>query len=250
MAKLESLLKIEGTLDGMTFYKGPDGSYLVKTKSGVSKNRIANDPAFIRTRENGQEFGHVATSGKWFRRAIATLLFDVKDRYKSSRLTQVLAKVKNLDTTSVRGERKVNIGLQTAEGKELLKFFDFNKNAKLNSILRTNYSLDTTTSEVQIPEFNPLQHLGVPQGATHVEISAALLKFNFEDGVGDVVVSNVENLQIENIETSLVFTFPNTPGGTGNDYYFLKVAFYQTINATQCPLNNGVYNAVQLIEIV
>jgi hypothetical protein len=250
MAKLKSLLKIEGTLDGMTFYKGPDGSYLVKTKSGVSKNRIANDPAFIRTRENGQEFGHVATSGKWFRRAITSLLYDVKDRYKSSRLTQVLAKVKNLDTTSVRGERKVNVGLQLQEGKELLKFFDFNNNARLNSVLKTNYNLDTTTATIQIPDLNPVQHLGVPQGATHVEISAAHLMFNFEDGQGEVVMSNVENLAIDNTITPLTLTFATTPNGTGNEFYFLKVAFFQAVNNTQYPLNNGVYNAVQLIEIV
>lgn len=34
MAKLKSLLKIEGTLDGMTFYKKADGQYYVRTKGG------------------------------------------------------------------------------------------------------------------------------------------------------------------------------------------------------------------------
>lgn len=55
MAKLKGILKIEGTLDELTFYKTQDG-HLVKTKGGVSADRIANDPNFQRTRENGSEF--------------------------------------------------------------------------------------------------------------------------------------------------------------------------------------------------
>lgn len=51
MAKLKGILKIEGTLDELTFYKTQDG-HLVKTKGGVSAERIANDPNFQRTREN------------------------------------------------------------------------------------------------------------------------------------------------------------------------------------------------------
>ena len=52
MAKLSGILKIEGTLENLTFYKTQDG-HLVKTKGGVSADRIANDPTFQRTRENG-----------------------------------------------------------------------------------------------------------------------------------------------------------------------------------------------------
>ena len=51
MAKQQSFLKVAGTLDGLTFYKSVDG-HLVRTKGGVSKGRIMNDPAYIRTREN------------------------------------------------------------------------------------------------------------------------------------------------------------------------------------------------------
>ena len=61
MAKLKGIIKLEGTLDNLTFYKAKEG-YLVKTKGGVSKERIQNDPAFERTRENGSEFGSSAFS--------------------------------------------------------------------------------------------------------------------------------------------------------------------------------------------
>ncbi|WP_206106589.1 hypothetical protein [Ilyomonas limi] len=72
MARLNGILKIEGTLQDMTFYKTQDG-HLVKTKSGVSGDRIANDPAFARTRENGYEFGNAAAAGKLLRDAIRVM---------------------------------------------------------------------------------------------------------------------------------------------------------------------------------
>jgi len=40
------------------------------------------------------------------------------------------------------------------------------------------------------------------------------------------------------------------PVGTGQAFYFLKVAFFQEINGTQYPLNNGAFNALQLIEVL
>jgi len=41
MAKQNGILKVTGTLDELSFYKGKDG-FLVKTKGGISKNRIKN----------------------------------------------------------------------------------------------------------------------------------------------------------------------------------------------------------------
>ena len=41
---------------------------------GVSKQRIMNDPAFARTRENGAEFTNVAHSGKMIRNANSVLI--------------------------------------------------------------------------------------------------------------------------------------------------------------------------------
>ena len=73
MAKLKGIIKLQGTLDELTFYKTQDGN-LVKTKSSISKERIATDPAFIRTLENGAEFGSAASAGKLLRAAVLSLM--------------------------------------------------------------------------------------------------------------------------------------------------------------------------------
>jgi hypothetical protein len=120
MAKSKGLLKIEGALDGMTFYKSQDG-YLVRTKGGVSGKRIANDAAFARTRENMAEFSTCASAGKLFRAALRVLTASTSDTRLTARVTQLMTQIKNLDGVSARGERLVSVGLVTPEGKTVFE---------------------------------------------------------------------------------------------------------------------------------
>ncbi|RYH72773.1 hypothetical protein EVU94_11200 [Flavobacteriaceae bacterium 144Ye] len=249
MAKLKSFIKIEGTLDGLTFYKGKEG-YLIKTKGGVSARRIKNDPAFARTRENGSEFGQAATSGKQLRRAIIDLMSDAKDDLVTSRLTQAMTKVKNADTTSPRGQRKVAIGLESPEGRLELIGFNFNNNAILSSVLLTDYELNTTTGEVDIPSLIPIQNLNAPEGATHVSLESGFLNLDLSTDVKDLQLSPIVNLPIDATNTPVTLTPAAPAAGTGNEFFFLKVAFFQEVNGTQYPLNNGAFNALQLIDVL
>ena len=45
MAKQTGIIKLKGTIGDISFYKSADG-HLARSKGGVDKNRIANDPAF------------------------------------------------------------------------------------------------------------------------------------------------------------------------------------------------------------
>ena len=249
MGRLKSFIKIEGTFDDLNFYKSQDG-YMVRTKGGVSGNRILNDPAFARTRENGLEFGHITGSGKTLRRAVVDIMADAKDNRIASRLTKAMNLVKKQDTTSVRGQRKVYIGLSTPEGRAALKGFEFNGRSTLSSVLLADYSLDTATGEVSIADFIPARRLNIPQGATHVSLSCGFLNLDFETGDKALELSNVVNLPINLTATTVILTPAAVPAGTGNQLYFLKVAFFQEMNAVQYPLNNGAYNALQLIEVL
>jgi len=110
MARQKGILKIEGTIGGMTFYKSKDG-HLIREKGGVSADKIANDPAFQRTRENGREFGNAGTSGKVLRDTIRNLMMTASDGRVTSRLTKVMMGIIKEDTTSLRGDRNVGVGI-------------------------------------------------------------------------------------------------------------------------------------------
>ncbi len=150
-----SILKVKGTIDGLTFYKSKDG-HLVRTKGGIEKGRIMSDPAFVRTRENISEFGSVAQSGKLFRQAIGTYLNRAKDSRTNSRLLQVMHQLKKMDVLSMRGERQVHLGLNTSAGKQLLKGFDFNQKATLFSVLYAPFESDLNTLDEKTYAFQTI----------------------------------------------------------------------------------------------
>jgi len=175
MARQGGLLKVVGKLDDLSFYKSADG-FLVRTKGGVSADRIANDPTFQRTRENGAEFGMSASAGKLLRTALRNLMMTASDNRVVSRLTRLMTDVKNLDAANERGERHVHEGFDLPEGKALLKGFNFNNRAILSGILFKSYALNTTTGALDITGLVPMMDVVSAPGATHLTIKAGWSK--------------------------------------------------------------------------
>lgn len=127
MARQKSFLKFTGRIGDVSFYKSPDG-YMAREKGGVDGDRIATDPVFQRTRENGAEFGTAGRGGKLIRNSMMSLVKGASDRLAVGRFTKQLVKAVQEDGTSARGKRNLLDGnLMLAEG------FDFNIDAKLGS---------------------------------------------------------------------------------------------------------------------
>ncbi len=248
MAKASGIIKIEGTVEDLTFYK-KDGKNFVRRKGGVPKERIENDPNYVRTRENNSEFGHSGTAGKVLRMAMGSLVFKAKDGKLSSRMLQVMSRIKNLDTTSARGFRQVSVGLSTPEGKQLLKGFDFNINAPLNGVLFAPYDLNTTTGVIEITDFIAAEQLQFPQGSTHISFQSAVLAIDFDTEVSELAYSNIVNLPINLTPTTVTLTPTSVPTGTGLQLFLLMISFYQEVNGVQYSLKNEGYNVLNVVEV-
>lgn len=247
MAKFDGIFEIQGTLKGMTFYKTQDG-LLIRTKGGISKDRMAKDPAFQRTRENGKEFAHLAESGQLIRKGLGGMLKLAKDPRMSSRMMSVLSKVKNLDLTSPRGERKVGIGLASPEGKLLLKGFNFNIQARFDRVFRSLYSLDTTTGTFSVNDFVVSEMLTLPEGATHVSLSNAVGRVDFTTGEFETTVSPKTNLSVSDPAQPISLAPATLPTGNGFLLFYLLLEFFQEVNGTQYPLKNHAHNVLCLLE--
>lgn len=110
MPKIKGIITLQGTMNGMTFYETLDGP-MVKSKSSIDKERIATDPRYERTRENGKEFGHCSKMSKLLRNSVSSKVMYAKDYVTSGRLNRIMLQIKNYDSMSIRGERKVWNGL-------------------------------------------------------------------------------------------------------------------------------------------
>src|SRR6056297_2780323 len=102
MARQTGIIKLEGTIGDISFYKTKDG-HLARTKGGVDGDRIQNDPAFQRTRENGQEFGRAGAACRLLRTSIRQYLKNAADSRVVSRLTREMLKVIKTDGVNERG---------------------------------------------------------------------------------------------------------------------------------------------------
>ena len=250
MAKQRSIFKIEGTLDDVTFYKTSTGGYLVRTKGGINRDRILNDPNFVRTRENMGEFAHVVQTAKGFRQAMATLVSKAKDGKMHNRLMSLLSKLKKEDTVSDRGKRKVHLGIQQGSNKLLFKGFDFNRRATLSHVLLRPIELDSTTGKIEVANFVPIEDLNYPEGATHVSFTSAVLNYDFASAISDLQISNEQILTLDMNSQNINVQPAQMPQGAGLNFYMVLVAFYQQVNGKLYSLRNGAYNVLHILEVV
>lgn len=249
MAKQSGIIKLKGKLDDISFYHTSDG-HLARRKGGVEADRIKNDPKYARVRENNAEFGNAASGARMLRRAIKPLLKVASDGRMVGRLMRTMFEIKNLDTISPRGKRNIGEGIQDPQAQVLLKGFEFNRSSEMGSVLQRNYQVNTTTGVITIDDLIPLEDLSFPSGATHVTIKGAWLNLDFSTGIYELEHSNAVNLPIDATQTDVVLTPAALPSGSGMDFGFLTVAFYQEVNGVQYSLKNGVHNALAIVAIV
>lgn len=245
MAQQKGIIKIEGTLDTLTFYKSQDG-HLVRTKGGVSGERIATDPVFARTRENGQEFANAAKAGKLVRDTFRVMMLTASDNRVTARLTKLMTEIKEYDTTSLRGERNVGVAIANATAMEKLNGFNFNNSAIFSSIVFAQGSIDEPTGIASIPALTPINDIAYPTGATHVSISGAYARIDFANDGYDIKYTNKVNLPIDGTTSAVTLTPTALPSGTGTKVYVLEVEFFQEVNGVQYTLKNGAFNALAI----
>lgn len=248
MARQKGIIKLKGKIGDLSFYKTKDG-YLAREKGGIDKERMKNDPAFQRTRENGAEFGRAGKAGRLLRTSVRPLLLKAADSRVASRMTREMVKVVKSDSTNDRGERVVTEG-----DVMLLKGFEFNQDGKLNATMYAPYTaaIDRATGEatVEIPSFIPQNTFAAPGGATHMRLISAASKVDFDAESFDLDTAESNDIAIgpqSEAAISLIATVPTA--GDQPIFLLFGVEFLQEVNGTMYPLKNGAFNALALVEV-
>ncbi|MCF6182673.1 hypothetical protein [Lutibacter sp.] len=248
MARQTGIIKLKGTIGGITFYKTSDGD-LAREKGGVDASRIANDPAFQRTRENGSEFGRAGKGGKIVRNAIRILLQNAKDKRVVSRLTTDLLKVVKTDTTNDRGLRTIQDG-----NMSLLQGFEFNINGKLGATLFAPVvnAFDRVTGDatVSIAPFAPTVRVAAPAGTTHFKVVTGATEVDFAGETSTFENDETAILPYDSAMTAAIdLTATVTANSTLPVIQVLGIEFYQEVNGAMYPLKNGSYNALSAVKV-
>lgn len=248
MARQKGIIKLKGTMGDITFFKTRDG-YMARERGGVDANRMANDPAFQRTRENNAEFGRAGKASKMLRTAIRPLLLNSADSRMVSRLTKAMMTVIKADLTSERGLRNVIDG-----EAELLLGFEFNDRGKLGTTFYAPFevAIDRVTGEltVDIASFIPANMVTAPSGTTHFKIISAGAEVDFENETYVVSTSETAILPWDATPTALINQVNAvTANSTHPLFLVFGIEFYQEVNGQMYSLRNGAFNPLALVAV-
>jgi hypothetical protein len=249
MAKQAGIIKLEGTIGDVSFYKSQDG-LLARAKGGVSADRIKTDSAYQRTRENNEEFARAGEAGKLLRMVFRQYLQEGSDNRMVSRLTKEMLKVVKADATSTRGQRNVLDG-----ELELLEGFEFNIAGLLSSTIFTPYTatIDRVTGALQVafPAFIPASAIAAPDGATHLRLLSSGASVDFEAGTFEVVSAVSADIVIGPAQVAAQNLLNQLAANSTHPLFLvLGVEFFQQVNGVNYSLKNGGYNALALVKVL
>lgn len=251
MGRQTGVHKMLGTVDELTYYKTAESGLLVRKKSSLNKERVANDPAFEKSRKASKEFGRASLAAKLMRSTMAIGGYKIADNRIYSRLTGLLQGVIATDKMHPKGDR-------TLDSAELSKLLDFqwNKYKALAGVYSRSkelkFSIDPKTGlmEIDSPGMNGPADFDPPTGATHVQLimEGAGFDFGLGEGVGITDTTKWLSLEKKHPVQTLSGTLALKPGmrlvlGIG-------VRFGQEVSGSVSELNNRLNRAFVVGAIV
>ncbi|WP_066630975.1 hypothetical protein [Labilibacter marinus] len=248
MARQKGIIKLEGRIGDLSFYKS-GGEYLARAKGGVDGDRIKNDPAFARTRENGAEFGAAGKASKLLRGVFKAPISQSADKKVASRLTTAMLKVVQADTTNGRGERNVIDG-----DLNLLQGFEFNGETGLDEVIKATYtvSFDRATGQAQVSvEFlDPSMELEQVEGATQARLTVGIAAVDFSNSEFEVDVVQSASIDIASKVASTIDTSASISANSNQPVFVvLGIEYYQTVNGELYIINNKDSRSLAMVAV-
>lgn len=246
MAKVNSLVPLQGTIGGITFYRAGGKNLARKQPVG---GRNLNAPNMVRVKENVGEFTNAAAYSKYVRAAFSAL---TKGAVAGSLTGLILATAKKFDTVSNRGERSIK-DLPAAE-LQTMAGFELNPVLSLDSVLSgANVfiaSILTSAVDVGITECV----LRPPSGATHYDIIVQAA--NIERASGRILgtaknLINISPLPANNtLPAQTIQTQPTQSFWEVNEFLItcVGVRFYQEVNGFMYVLNERLKSPARICD--
>ena len=170
MAILTGAIKYRGSFKSIRNYVNlHDSNVYAGEKGGANKDLIMNNPAFVRTRENMNEFSGCGAVVKAIRRGFLNLLPEQTDKLFTSRLMKIAKEVNRKDFEGIRGKRAITFSAD----KPALMNIVFSKLQDIADVLQTQFSFEhpiTRISATLTLTAFAIKPVLVPAGATHYRV--------------------------------------------------------------------------------
>lgn len=173
MARQTGVLKFEGTIDEIIFYKR-NGKYYARKKGAPSREKLKKGKEFENSRRVSAEFGHASKIASKLYRSCKGILNSGRHDGLHGKLTSILNRVIQSDPISEYGKRKLGLGeLKLLEGTSFEK-------TNLKSIVDEIPSVIFSNNQLQINfiELGSIKRKSLPIPATHYRINILWCRIN------------------------------------------------------------------------
>lgn len=205
MAKVIAPFKIIGTLDDLNFYNSTDGNIVrMRGNSGITKKKFQENPIFNTIKNHNKEFGSCAVKSRVFRLLVKPFYDQAKEGSFAGRTNKLLFEILEEDTNNTRGNRKLENGLKTTEGKELLLNFEANKTRPLHKTCKRKIKFNWENKQLNIKTINTEKDINWPEvEANQVHLQMAIANWNYENQTFETNYSNLIILEKNNTKQML-----------------------------------------------
>lgn len=248
MAKNQGIVRLRGSIDGVTYTEGINGR-LSRSKSSLNKAKMDANPKYEMLRLMQQELSLFSKFGGLMRSGIKNELTRVKPYKGVQRLNKILNQIKNEDTVHRMGERIVSEGLQSEKGKALLKNFDFYGKTTVTALIDKELQLNSSTGIITIEKFNPIEDVIAPKNTTHLQLRAMVIGVDEEKGTAEVRRSEEVYLPLAEALDDVVLDPNGLPSVDSHLLFVVQLLFYKEVNGFK-ELSGTDSTALTIINVV
>lgn len=210
-----------------------DKDHIIREISGFTKEGMAKDPKYAKSRENANEFGAVTRLCKAIRKALQEILPKSNNLEVCNSLTTIMRKVMCCDTVAERGNRCLKNGFETAGGKSLFTGYDFNPNGLLRNTFEGNYHFDASKRQLVFAPFITSEAFVFPEGADAVGLRLGVLRFDFATSASFFKLTDLSLYGFNSRSNeSLQLSIEDFPDREGTVFFLLEVAFFVETEGT------------------
>ncbi len=250
MARVTGNIKLEGTIDNITFYR-MEGRYLARRKAGVTGKEFRNSPAFRRSRVSSDAFGRASKGARIFRRAFSSLPDIFPAPRLNSRLTGVMIKA-FLDGSKDRNKDQA----VCAKNLRVMEGFEFNPKTLFGEFFQAPYEVvidrETGQARVSIPGFVPSEYLVNAGNATHFRFHTAFAAIDFKTGLHQMVRTETDPILFGSQQEQtlgLSMTLSDRELYDLPFFLVLGVEFSRKVLQRFFSVDGGIHNALQIIRV-
>ena len=170
MGKIYGSNKVIGTVGRLRHYRLPGVPEIVVAEcGGATKEQIATNAAFVRTRENNQEWKAVTQMAKQVKLNFGQSSATIVSTFLIGFLNKAMLEALRMDEAGTRGSRSLLLSAH----KDVLDAITYYYYKPFGDIMKCRYAVDTGPDRksvtVTLPNFKPKEQIKPPDQATHFQ---------------------------------------------------------------------------------